>query len=149
MSKAKTPIKVLKTAIKRLNKGWMTGDWAKHDPNTGQTFVCLEGAIFGFCDKAQTPQQKEALEVCEQILFERLKDGLWEFYDKSYQEDVLKFGPQGLVPRFNDSVAKSSDELVEICKLAIIRLETGGPVEDDEFIEFDPDEDLVDLLPKK
>lgn len=152
MSKANSPIKVLKTAIKRLDKGWTKGEWSKFDPETGQVSVCLEGAIFGFCSEAQTPQQTEALRTCEQIIFERWKDGEFVFDSSTWieaEKDHVLDGI-GFVPKFNDSVAKTADEMKEICKLAIIRLETGGPIDDDEFIEFDPDgEDLVDLLPKK
>lgn len=140
MSKAKTPVKVLKTAIKRLNKGWATGSWADYDPETKKVSVCLEGAIFGFCTNPMTPQQQEALQACEQIIIER------------YPQLDVKRGRYntGPIPRFNDSIAESVDDVVEVCKLAIIRLETGGPIDDDEFVEFDPDgEELMDLLPKK
>lgn len=152
MSKANSPIKVLKTAIKRLDKGWTTGSWMDRDPDTGHVAVCLEGAIFGFCEKAQTKPQEEALRTCEQIIFERWKDGEFVFDSSTWieaEKDHVLDG-SGLVPKFNDSVAKTADEMKEICKLAIIRLETGGPIDDDEFIEFDPDgEELADLLPKK
>lgn len=128
MSKANSPIKVLKTAIKRLNKGWTTCEWSKFDPETGQVYVCLEGAIFGFCMYPSTQAQKEALDACNQIVLER--------------HPSLPESAAGRA--FNDSLAETADEMVEICKLAIIRLETGGP------IEFDPDgEELADLLPKK
>ena len=156
MSKANSPIKVLKTAIKRLNKGWTTGEWSKHDPETGVTSVCLEGAIFGFCMNAKTPQQTEALQACEEIILERwVNDEFRRYEDSPADEKMARYAAvnnkgRGVVPMFNDHIAKSSDELVEVCKLAIIRLETGGPIGDDEFIEFDPDgEELTDLLPKK
>lgn len=152
MSKANNPIKVLKTAIKRLNKGWKKGDWAEYNPNTGQVSVCLEGAIFGFCHSAKTNAQREAKAACEQIILERVLDGTFVFkdYGPGDIELVSAVNGVGLIPKMNDEFAQTADEMVEICKLAIIRLETGGPIEDDEFIEFDPDgEELADLLPKK
>ena len=60
MSKAKTVTKVLKTAYKRIEKGWTTGTWHRRDDD-GNNFVCLEGAIFGFCTEPQTQQQRDAL----------------------------------------------------------------------------------------
>jgi hypothetical protein len=149
MSKANSPIKVLKTAIKRLNKGWTKATWSDYDEKSGQVSVCLEGAIFGFCENSKTQAQRDAIEACEQIIFERWNDGVFMFPNES--EDMKGHEvPEGIIPRFNDSVAQTADEMVEICKLAIIRLETGGPIDDDEFIEFDPDgEELADLLPKK
>ena len=156
MSKANSPIKVLKTAIKRLNKGWVKSQWSDHNPDTGVTSVCLEGAIFRFCQHAKTPQQKEALQACEQIILERWVNDEFKIEATSPERNetakkaALESGGRGVVPLYNDRVAQTSDEMVEICKLAIIRLETGGPIEDDEFIEFDPDsEELEDLLPKK
>lgn len=143
MSKANSPIKVLKTAIKRLNKGWTTGEWSAYDPETDTVSVCLEGAIFGFCTDASTPQQQEALQACEQIIFERWKDGEFDLrVGPDAAEKYKETGGKGIVPAFNDRAAKTADELVEICKLAIIRLETGGPIGDDEF----DDEEINELL---
>ena len=134
MSKAKTVTKVLKTAYKRIEKGWTTGTWHRRDDD-GNNFVCLEGAIFGFCTDPQTQQQRDALALVEQIIIER--HPVFSEYDS------------GAGRNFNDTAA-TQDEMLEVVKLAIIRSETGGPIDDDEFIEFDPDgEELKDLLPAK
>jgi len=119
MSKAGTPIKVLRTAYKRVEKGWTQGDWST-EGSDGKYYVCLEGALFGYCNSNEhglTDAQKGAREVVLQIIGER--------YGRQYHS----------IPAFNDSPGRTKDEVLEVIKLAIIRLETTGEgeIDDDEF----------------
>lgn len=126
MSKANNPIKVLRTALKRVSKGWTQTRW--HERKDGQSYVCLEGAIFGFCslaDENMTTAQREARDVCLDVIKDR--------YDGRYIS----------IPLFNDAAGRTKEEVMEVIKLGIIRLETA----DDDFIEFDPDEVVDSLLP--
>ncbi len=154
MSKSKNPIKVLKTAYNRLEKGWEKGDWHYRDSD-GNNYVCIEGALYGFCTEPKTEAQRIAGKTVEQIIMEMHEAGEIKlkveprYYERIKSEKDLNPGKTGLIPHFNDRIAETVDEILRVVKLAIIRLETGGPIEDNEFIEFDPDEDLVDLLPKK
>lgn len=151
MSKANSPIKVLRTALKRVEKGWSKSAW--HERYDGQSYVCLEGAIYGFCNARghETPAQKKAIEVVEQIILERLKDGKLNISEFRVKRLLGQYGvsgkTDGFIPAFNDDSETVKEDILEIIKLAIIRLETGG--DEDEVIEFDPDEDLADLLPPK
>jgi hypothetical protein len=122
MSKADSAIKVLNTAIKRVDKGWTQNVWSFWDPVRKINFVCMEGAIYGYCDSSKhgvTPAQKEAADTCRQIIFER--HGVMD------------------IPHFNDTHGRTKDEVKEVMKLAIIRLET-TPDDDD-----DPDLDVESL----
>lgn len=126
MSKGSTPIKVLRTALKRVQKGWTQHVWVQRDPETGKVYVCLEGALFGYCEAnahGLTEAQVGAKEACLTIIKER-------------------FGRQyGDIPTFNDDRGRTQEEVMEVIKLAIIRLETTGDG------EIDPeDEDFDNLL---
>lgn len=118
MSKAGTPIKVLRTAMKRVDKGWIQRDWSVEI--RGQWFVCLEGALFGYCDANRhglTDAQEAARDVVLGVINDR--------YSKLYHS----------IPAFNDEPGRTKEEILEVIKLAIIRLETtgDGEIEDDEF----------------
>lgn len=119
MSKSSTPIKVLRTALKRVQKGWTKNQWHRHDPETGQNFVCMEGAVYGYCEPAKhqtTPAQRTAIKVLKEIIKE--KYGIEE------------------IPSFNDADGRTKDEVLEVIKLGIIRLETGGDDEDEDEDEL-------------
>ena len=121
MSKANNPIKVLKTAIKRINKGWDKGNWVYYDKKTGKASVCLEGAIYGYCTgQNATEAQKKAIRVVEEIIGERTGSSMPD------------------IPSFNDAPLTTKDDILEVCKLAIIRLETGGALVDDPVEELIP-----------
>lgn len=120
MSKAGTPIKVLRTAMKRIDKGWIQRDWSAEID--GQWFVCLEGALFGYCDANRhglTDAQEAARDVVLGVINDRYS------YSKAYNS----------IPSFNDEPGRTKEEILEVIKLAIIRLETtgDGEIEDDEF----------------
>lgn len=125
MSKANNPIKVLRTALGRVQKGWIQHHWHYRDAE-GNNFVCLEGAIYGYCDANKhtvTEAQKIAAETCRRIIFE--KTGRSE------------------IPAFNDKDGRTQEEIEEVIKLAIIRLETSDGIDDDEF------DDLLAHIEKK
>lgn len=118
MSKASTPIKVLRTALKRVEKGWIQRDWVAEIDGTH--YVCLEGALFGYCDANKhglTDAQEGAKAAVLSVIHDR--------YNRLYQS----------IPSFNDAPGRTKEEILEIIKLAIIRLETtgDGEVDDEEF----------------
>lgn len=122
MSKSNSGIKVLKTAHKRVTKGWIKGAW--HSEMGGKHYVCLEGAIFGFCQLREcelSDAQKEAKLVIESLLFERRGERS--------------------IPAFNDDHETTQEDVLEIIKLGIIRLESGWP--DDDYIS---EEETASLL---
>lgn len=115
MSKSNSPIKVLRTALKRVQKGWTKNTWSYRGQD-GTTYVCLEGAVYGYCDATKhvvTPEQKKAIEVLQGIIYE-------------------KYGIRA-IPQFNDNDGTTKEMVEEVVKLGIIRLETGGDIEDEEF----------------
>lgn len=124
MSKGNSAIKVLRTALSRVQKGWIQHMWVFRGPD-GKVYVCLEGAMFGYCNADQhglTDAQKKARNVVQQIIDER--------YPGNYN-----------IPAFNDAQERTQDQVEEVLKLAIIRLETGGDPTDGL-----PDEEIDDLL---
>lgn len=126
MSKGNTCGKVLRTALGRVQKGWVQNTWVYHDPVTGKTYVCLEGALFGYCNASRyglTKPQEEARDLLLEIIGERY--GMYA------------------IPDFNDFPGRTQEEIEESLKLAIIRDETGGGDEDyldeeetDKLLEF-------------
>lgn len=120
MSKANNPIKVLRTALKRVNEGWTKSHWHIFDRKTKKNYVCLEGAIYGYCDSQKhkpTLAQQQAVNVVKQIISER----------------------HGMdnIPEFNDFSETTLEDIQEVIKLGIIRLETGGDgLNDEEFDEL-------------
>jgi hypothetical protein len=124
MSKAKTANKVLRTALKRIQKGWTKGEWYTRDKD-GNSFVCLEGALFGFCSlelNQMTDAQLKARELVIGVINER----------SNYCS----------IPTFNDAPETELDDVIEVIKLAIIRDETGYDPEDD----YLDDEEIESLL---
>ncbi len=120
MSKANSPIKVLRTALKRVDKSWAQNAWVAHD-DKGNYFVCLEGAVYGYCsrnDHQVTSAQNEAIKVLEEIISER------------YQTES---GIPTRIPDFNDKNGRTKEEVMEVIKLGIIRLETDALMDDDDF----------------
>lgn len=129
MSRANNPIKVLKTALKRVNKGWMKSGWARHDPETGAVYVCLEGAVYGYCPEEKhnvTLAQQEAIMMLQNIIIERSE------------------GKHMNIPSFNDAFETTLEDIQEVIKLGIIRFETGY----DPDLELDEEEvdELVEAL---
>lgn len=126
MSKGNSAVKVLRTALKRVQKGWTQHVWYRKDPETGQTFVCLEGALYGYCslqDHQLTPAMREARDFVIEIIKER--------YDGRFDG----------IPAFNDNPKRTQEEVEEVTKLALIRAETSGG--DDEASN---EEDFNNLL---
>lgn len=128
MSKSNSAIKVLRTALKRVQKGWTKGTWSAPN-NDGGRSVCLEGAIYGYCNVSDmtkrgekpTQAQLEAMGIVTEIIKER-------YPRRTY------FGG---VPSFNDHPENDIDDVMEVIKLGIIRLETG-------YGEDELDQDDVD-----
>lgn len=115
MSKANNPIKVLRTALKRVQKGWTKNNWYFHDGH-GNSYVCLEGAVYGYCERNKhgvTMAQDAAIRVLEDIIEER-------------------YGIKS-IPEFNDRGTTTQDEVIEVIKLGIIRLETDAIMDDEDF----------------
>jgi len=128
VSKGNSAIKVLKTGLNRVHKGWTQGKWSYTDHQTGQTFVCLEGALYGYCDAGKhqlTKAQIEARDVVLGVIRDRYN------------------GQFATIPDFNDTPGRVQEEIEEVIKLGIIRLETGG---DDDYLT---DEDVDSLLSSK
>lgn len=122
MSKANNAIKVLRTALKRVGKGWMQNQWSWRNSEEGITYVCLEGAVYGYCaahEHVVTEAQTKAIQVLRRIIFER--------HGKTD------------IPEFNDDPTRSKEEVLEVIKLAIIRLETSTA-------DDDVDEELTDFV---
>ena len=125
MSNAKTPIKVLRTGLKRVDKAWTQGQWAQKGDD-GKYYVCLEGALFGYCDakKGLTAAQDQARAAVLEVIKDRYE------------------GRFNSIPSFNDDPHRTKEEVMEVIKLAIVRLETGeagGP-------DVMSDEEIDDLL---
>lgn len=126
MSKGNSAIKVLKTALKRVQKGWIQHHWSFRDAD-GNQFVCLEGAIFGYCDSRKhglTSAQIEARDAVLNVIHER--------YDGRFSS----------IPDFNDQAERTQDEVQEVIKLGIIRLETS----DDDCLTDEEVDDLLDFM---
>lgn len=125
MSKGNSAVKVLRTALKRVQKGWTQHVWYRKDPETGQTYVCLEGALFGYCSLQEhqlTPAMREARDFVVEVIKDR--------YEGRFDG----------IPAFNDRPGRTQEEVEEVTKLALIRAETSGG--DDEIT----DEDFDNLL---
>jgi hypothetical protein len=131
MSKGNSPLKVLRTAHGRIQKGWTPGTWSKKGDD-GTFYVCLEGALFGYCNASKhglTEAQVAAHDVVLQIIRER--------YGMGY----------GSIPSFNDAPGRTKEEVLEVIKLAIIRLETGeSSTIVDEILEQDDFDNLLEFI---
>jgi hypothetical protein len=108
MSKSNSPVKVLKTALNRIQKRWGKGDWLAGE-DSGYA-MCIEGAICNGRPQSSTitSAQQGALELVRDVL--KSKNGL----------------PS--IPGFNDNSNTSLEDVEEVLKTAIIRGETGGPL---------------------
>ena len=120
MSKANSAAKVIRTAIKRVTKQWGKGAWSRKESD-GNYYVCLEGALFGFCNKAQTKAQHEAHAKVLEVVRER-----------GFRS----------IPDFNDLESTTQDEVVDVLKTALLRLELDKIEED--YIDPDEVESLLD-----
>jgi hypothetical protein len=113
MSKSKNPTKILKTALNRLQKGWAKGEWVKREDDN--VSCCIQGAIFGYHTTSNSDAQRKAHELVWQVVQER--------------------DPEALsIPQWNDQVDRTQEEVLEVVKTAIIRSETGGLIDEDEFL---------------
>lgn len=127
MSKGNSPIKVLRTALSRVQKGWTQNTWVYRDGN--KTYVCLEGAMFGYCDQSKhglTQAQRDARDKVLEVIKDR--------YPAKFQFWTI--------PEFNDAPERKQEEVEEVLKLAIIRFETEDGLNDDEV------ENLLDFKDK-
>lgn len=122
MSKAKTPAKVLRTALKRLQKGWTKGT-VYSGPGYPQIViidgklavqdkvaVCLRGAVHGYQGQIQTPATI--------------------FADKAILVSINELFPNDgkkwrSLPEFNDDKKTTFPMVEEVTKMALIKVETG------------------------
>jgi len=113
MSYANSPAKVLRTALKRLQKRWGKGAWVGNK-ETGYK-VCIEGAI---CNaNPGTSHRRNTTEPQRQALL--------------YVEGVLRDGGKWTyIPAFNDAEETTFEDVEKVIKAAIIRAETGAPLPD-------------------
>lgn len=121
MSKASTPIKVLRTALKRVQTRWTTGTWndlRTNSDGTKTSFVCLEGALFGGQRQPITDAQVKAHKMVQVVLKET-------------------HGTTN-IPQWNDTRADQA-KAEDLIKRTIIRLETGG-FDDIEDMEISDEE---------
>lgn len=109
--------------MKRVTKGWTKNHWHWYDPTTDTNKVCLEGALFGYCESNKHELSKAQIEARDVVL-----------------KIVKERHGFPTIPEFNDAGDTTKDEVLEVLKLAIIRLETGG---DEDGLD---DEDVDDLL---
>lgn len=114
MSNANKPDKVLRVALRRLQKGWTKKHWSKKNQQTGVTEVCIEGAIFGFKNDTKSPACKMARDIVMEIINEK--------YPDQYRT----------IPDFNDDKDTTQEMVETVVKSALIRAETGGLLRDTE-----------------
>lgn len=115
MSKANSPIKVLRVAYRRIQKGWIKGSWALVNKKPkGVTEVCIEGAIYGFSNSSPNTACLVA------------KDLVMEIINEKYPGQFTS------IPGFNDHPDTTHEMAMEVVKLALIRAETGGLLRDTE-----------------
>lgn len=132
MSKANSEVKVLTTALKRIESGrWGKFSWSQEGFNvvTGQPtyLLCLEGSITGGSSIARTDAQRAALE--------RLRGVMKDEYGRAE------------IPFFNDSSGFTHEMAVKVVKEALRR----AKAEKAEKTRFKgPDiSDLTDLTEEK
>lgn len=132
MSKASSPIKVLRTALKRVEKGWTQDTWHEFGVD-GKHYVCLEGAIYGYCRPGEhevTQAQREADEVVLAIIGE--KYGFTSIPTFNDFKGRVRLSERAYIMKQNRTTV---EEVMEVIKLAIIRLETTPDGLDDEDID--------------
>lgn len=115
MSNSNKIPKVLRVALKRIQKGWTKGTWSRKNKQTGVTEICLEGAIYGFStSNNKNPACGLAIEIVKQIIDEK--------YPKRFSS----------IPDFNDDPGTTQAMVEDVVKTALIRAETGGLLRDTE-----------------
>ncbi len=126
MSKANRPTKVLRTALKRLQRGWTKGTFYsgpgdgdgsvwKKNTNTAIPKVCLLGAIHGYQGQVETPcsiiAEKSVLEAINELFPNDVHRGAGTMWSS--------------VMNFNDHQDTTFEMVEEVVKLGLIKLETG------------------------
>lgn len=116
MSNAKTPVKVLRVALRRIQKGWVQSAWSLRDKKTGVTRVCIEGGVYGYAmnNAKNFPVCKTAIKLIQEAI------------DDKYPGQFTS------IPAFNDNPDTTYQMVEEVVKLAIIKAETGGLLREDE-----------------
>ena len=152
MSKANSARKVLKTALRRVQTRWGQNSWSKPGDD-GVWYVCMEGALFGGCQFPQTDAQVEAHNILLEVIKEDLKAGngehiVDEILDRCHskgtsREEMLE---KLEIPAVNDRSAVTQEDVERWVKLALIRAETGGLLEEDPDFT---DEEIDELLDKE
>lgn len=126
MSKANSPVKVLRTALKRLQKGWTKGTFYD-GPGDGSQFrktkkgkievpqVCLRGAIHGYQGQVKTVHST----LAERAVLAAIN----ELYPKP--ASAVEDGSWDCVINFNDDPSTTFEMIERVTKLGMIKLETG------------------------
>lgn len=133
MSRANSVEKVLRTAIKRLEKRWGKKKWSQKGDD-GQYYVCLEGAVTGGCRNPLTQQQSQALTLIRGVIAERYPEELIDAWGNSCTASI---------PNWQDVPERTLEEVLEVTKLALIRSETGGSDPEDSYINPDEVDDIL------
>lgn len=127
MSNANSSTKVLRTALKRLQRGWTKGTfysgpgdgtrafWKKEKNNQAIPQVCLRGAIHGYQGQVKTAQTIMA----EKAVLEAIN----EEYPKA--ASAVSDGAWETVMEFNDDSGTTFEMVEKVTKLGLIKLETG------------------------
>lgn len=144
MSKAKTPAKVLKVALRRVQTRWTKGAWASKQQD-GSYAVCMEGAIFGFCNKPHTAAQVEALQILTEVIREDIS-GNQQFAEAEEEQWGFVHTERLTVPQVNDLEITTQEDVERWMKKALIRAETGGSLDEDPDFT---DEEIDELLDKE
>jgi len=97
--------------------------WVYYDPIAKKAYVCMEGAVYGYCVPGHheiTKAQQEAAKLLLEIIN--------EYYPKQNGNTI---------DGFNDTPGRTQEEAAEIFKLAIIRDEAENAEDglDDEDID--------------
>lgn len=148
MSKGNSAIKVVRTALKRVQKGWRKSAWSERNPDTGIFEVCMEGALFGYCNLHETqltPAQLKARDTVWEIIRERFSERvISRIYEDPTDEEKEKVLAEPRIPTFNDAPDTVFEEVEEIFKLALIRLETEDLMKD--YLDEDELDEVQSLL---
>ncbi len=123
MSKANRPQKVLRTALKRLQKGWTKGSVYKGPGKTSFSglpeqpttpFVCLLGALHGY--QGQTPHDS---------LHHRRECGVGIHQRVPSPRSADAGMKWTSLPQFNDDSDTTFEMVEQVTKMALIKVETG------------------------
>ncbi len=129
MSNANKPAKVLRTAFRRIQKGWVQRNWSNRNKQTGVTEVCIEGAIFGYKNDSQNPACMMAKNIVMQVINEKHKTHAGERYLS--------------IPQFNDDPRTTKVMVEDVMKTALVRAETGGLLRETEEECYEPSEKFL------